>query len=159
MTIDLPQEEFRRELQHLTGHDWEFVSTIETLLGVRRPFTGEVTSQSFTLRRNWRFVWTSYYISGTYFGTDVKTTVVHKLKTNSLMFYIIRMCVVFPFLVMTFTTGARIGFPGILLWLGISVGVYFIINALDAFLGRRLNRIFMDELAMMPHNRKSRFQP
>lgn len=122
------------------------------------PFVGDVYSSSFRLRRNWRFLWCSYHLIGTYSEKDGKTMISYQLAPDSFWFYVIRISGLMPFMVIYAAILTSTSYLGMVLALVVPIGGYFFIGWVDRLLGNRLNRIFIDEVALMPYNHKSRFQ-
>lgn len=124
----------------------------EDLIGPRIPFTGQVGSFDFRLRRNVQWLWrSSKYIQGTFTEKDGTTEVSYELVTDMTWFILIRVIFTFPFLFSFFSTFSIIAF--------VIAGVAFIvIHLLDGWRARKLEESFLMEMNTLPHNYKSRFK-
>lgn len=160
--VALRREEFHRELMDLTTGSFTLVLDVERFLaffgGPWPPFVGDVFTHSFRLRRNWRLLMCSYQLTGTFEEKDGKTEIIYKLAPDKFWFYIIRILGLTPFLAVSMAIITSMALPGIILGLLLPIGGYFFLSLIDRLLGKRLNTIFTNEVAIMPYNHNSRFQ-
>ncbi|HZY81205.1 MAG TPA: SoxR reducing system RseC family protein [Cyclobacteriaceae bacterium] len=162
ITVNVSPQKFYKELRDLTVADFTVVLNVELFMslfgGPREPFLGDVYSTSFRLRRNWRLLWCSYHLTGTYSGSEEKTTIHYQLAPDNFWFFMIRLSGLVPFLMIGLFLMASTGVAGIIFGLLTLLAGYFIIDKIDGQLGKRLNRIFVDEVAIMRYSDKSKFR-
>lgn len=146
MTSAYPVEDFRKKLLLLCDVKLPAIRFMRSPTSSSKPFIGEITDETFELRKNFAVFATTYYIVGDYKKLGDKTDVFFGLKRSRFEYYLLRILPLILIPVISVSLFKSVTIFELLKIDFIFVALFGFVIWMDGYYGKRMVLFFKEQM-------------